>query len=418
MQGKRLHGWNLAVLSLATVALLAFSASPAAAKPDAWITTKAKIALLADDNVHGTAINVDTIDGRVTLHGNVATAAEKTAAEKVVRGIEGVKDVNNMLKVAPRQDAKSDRSDDELRRAVDDALAKDRALTGANVHVSAVKDGIVTLDGNVPTMSAHARALQTAFHVPGVAGVRSDIDAPDVLTDAEIFGNTATARGPNGNERTGVNTDGGNIKGDQRAEGTPPAAKESQPSAKSDTRTGAVASSDREPDNSATGTVQDMWITTATKLRLIGNDQTPALDINVDTMNGEVTLFGMVPTEAARTAAENEAKAVDGVVRVKNELEVVPSKKQEQVEAADSELKTAIEKNCDAETELDDDDIDVAVSNGVARLTGTVDSGADRMAALTCARAVPGVRSAIDDLHIERDTNASLSRDSSAHASR
>ena len=60
-------------------------------------------------------------------------------------------------------------------------------------------------------MSAHARALQTAFRVPGVAGVRSDIDAPDVLTDAEMFGGTAMARGPNGNQRTGVNTDGGVI---------------------------------------------------------------------------------------------------------------------------------------------------------------------------------------------------------------
>ena len=392
----RIRGWNAMVLSLATMALLALSVSPAAAKPDAWITTKAKIALLADDTVHGTAINVDTIDGRVTLHGQVGTAAEKTEADKIVRGIEGVKDVNNMLKVVPRQDAKSTRSDDELRKAVDEALAQDHALNGANVHVSAVKDGIVTLDGNVSTMSAHARALQTAFRVPGVTGVRSDIEAPDVLTDAEMFRGDAAARGPNGNERTGVNTEGGNIKGEPRAGATP----SDDVAAKSDTRTSAVATT-REP--TATGTVQDMWITTATKLRLIGNDKTPALDINVDTTNGEVTLFGMVPSEAARTAAENETKAVDGVVRVHNELEVVPERKQEQVEAADSELKTAIEKKCDAQKDLDDDNIDFAVSNGVARITGTVDSGADRMAALTCARAVPGVRSAIDDLRVEQE---------------
>ena len=35
----------------------------AAATPDAWITTKAKMALLTTADVPGTAINVDTVNG-------------------------------------------------------------------------------------------------------------------------------------------------------------------------------------------------------------------------------------------------------------------------------------------------------------------------------------------------------------------
>ena len=49
--------------------------------------------------------------------------------------------------------------------------------------------------------------------------------------------------------------------------------------------------------------------------------------------------------------------------------------------------------------ELEDDDVEV--SNGVARLTGTVDSQTDRLSALTTARSVPGIRSAIDELRID-----------------
>jgi osmotically-inducible protein OsmY len=39
----------------------------------------------------GTAINVDTTDGRVTLHGKVETEDEKTKAESAVKAIDGVR---------------------------------------------------------------------------------------------------------------------------------------------------------------------------------------------------------------------------------------------------------------------------------------------------------------------------------------
>ena len=60
-------------------------------------------------------------------------------------------------------------------------------------------------------------------------------------------------------------------------------------------------------------TVSDAWITSATKLRLLANSETPALDINVDTTDARVTLFGVVPTAAAKAAAEAEAHKVNGV---------------------------------------------------------------------------------------------------------
>jgi osmotically-inducible protein OsmY len=59
--------------------------------PDAWITLKTKLALLTTEGVSGTAIKVDTVFGRVTLHGKVGSAEEKTKAETVAQKIDGVK---------------------------------------------------------------------------------------------------------------------------------------------------------------------------------------------------------------------------------------------------------------------------------------------------------------------------------------
>src|SRR6266404_4145598 len=75
-------------------------------------------------------------------------------------------------------------------------------------------------------------------------------------------------------------------------------------------------------------TASDMWITSATKMRLLADSQTPALDINVDTWGGVVTLFGIVPSQEAKAAAEADAHQVSGVKHVENELQVVPSARQ------------------------------------------------------------------------------------------
>ncbi len=65
---------------------------------DAWISAKVKSALLYNRNVHGSAIEVDTRNGVVTLSGVVASGFEKEQALSVARAIHGVKQVNDRLK--------------------------------------------------------------------------------------------------------------------------------------------------------------------------------------------------------------------------------------------------------------------------------------------------------------------------------
>lgn len=147
----------------------------ASVSKDGWITSKAKIALYADDRVSGTAINVDTKGGVVTLRGKVASADEKKAAEEIAKGIEGVSSVKNNLQVlTPSQREAVDRQDDEIVKAVKDRIKTDQALKGSDIDVRADK-GTVTLTGSAKDLNARARASEVARGVAGVKSVKNEV---------------------------------------------------------------------------------------------------------------------------------------------------------------------------------------------------------------------------------------------------
>ncbi len=67
---------------------------------DAWIHSKIVAKLVLDSDTPERKINVDVYNGVVTLRGTVNSAAEKEEAVQVAKDTDGVKRVNNMLKVA------------------------------------------------------------------------------------------------------------------------------------------------------------------------------------------------------------------------------------------------------------------------------------------------------------------------------
>ena len=68
--------------------------------PDAAITMKIQAKYADDDIVKGRNIDVDSVNGVVTLKGEVDTKRERDAAEQLARETSGVKRVINELKVA------------------------------------------------------------------------------------------------------------------------------------------------------------------------------------------------------------------------------------------------------------------------------------------------------------------------------
>ncbi len=61
---------------------------------DAWITTKVKSQLIADDLVKARNIDVDTVDGVVKLNGMVFSNAERSRAVSITKATKGVKRVD------------------------------------------------------------------------------------------------------------------------------------------------------------------------------------------------------------------------------------------------------------------------------------------------------------------------------------
>ena len=73
--------------------------------------------------------------------------------------------------------------------------------------------------------------------------------------------------------------------------------------------------------------LEDAWIHTKIVAKLIGNTETPERKINVDVVDGAVTLRGTVDTAEAKTEAERVAKETDGVKKVTNQLKVAAAAK-------------------------------------------------------------------------------------------
>src|ERR1043166_1549450 len=174
--------------ALAMVVAVALAAPARSATPDAWITTKTKLSLLSTEGVSGTAIHVDTILGKVTLHGKVRSSEEKAKAESIAKKIDGVREVRNLLQVVTPQSEKAVQlSDDALKQRIEKALQADPSLKDSSISVKSVNQRVVLLGGPAKTLSAHLGAGETVAAVPGVERVAREIKSPDTLADAEIW---------------------------------------------------------------------------------------------------------------------------------------------------------------------------------------------------------------------------------------
>jgi osmotically-inducible protein OsmY len=145
---------------------------------DSWITTKAKIALLTNDGFSVNGANVDTINGNVTIHGKVATEADKTRAEQTVLKVDGVKTVRNLLQVVPDSLKKTVAANDaDIKDRVQASLKSDGRL--ADIKVASVNKGLVLLAGKAHGLDEKLIAIESAYSVDGVRRVATEIETVD-----------------------------------------------------------------------------------------------------------------------------------------------------------------------------------------------------------------------------------------------
>jgi hyperosmotically inducible protein len=112
---------------------------------------------------------------RVTLMGQVVRPTLKSDAENVVKGLEGVSQVNNQIEVLPVSPM-----DDQLRRAVYRAVYGDTVLSKygwsalPSIHLI-VKNGHVALEGAVDSEGDKNLANIRASSVPNVFSVTNNL---------------------------------------------------------------------------------------------------------------------------------------------------------------------------------------------------------------------------------------------------
>jgi osmotically-inducible protein OsmY len=307
-------------------------------RPDREIQADVEHKLRWDVRVDHALIEVEVQNGQVQLTGTVGSAAEKRAAT-VDAGVAGVKEIDvSGLQVekwardpALRENKYVIKSDEEIRQAVERALQTNPWVNASQI-TSEVRDSRVTLRGAVPNLNAKRAAAQTARNTVGVAQVtnRIKVRTPQAIRDEAL---AADIRG----------------------------------------------ALTREPYVSRYG-------------------------ITVEVDNGVAFLRGLVPSYFEKAQAEEAAASVRGIVAAQNHLRLLDRSTPlvydpfvyedwsvydypwydyapEVTWKRDAEIKQDIEAEIWWSPFIDTGEVAVAVADGVATLTGAVDSRSEWYAA-------------------------------------
>ncbi len=152
---------------------------------DSAITSKVKAKLAADPQVNPFNIDVDTLDGKVVLRGEVEKDVARVEAEKLALATAGVASVDNRIEVvSAAEEDDSVLSDAAITAKVKAKLAADPQVNPFNIDVD-TRDGRVTLSGKVKTETAVEQAAQLAASTAGVASVENDLQVVEKVSVEE-----------------------------------------------------------------------------------------------------------------------------------------------------------------------------------------------------------------------------------------
>ncbi|SER88486.1 BON domain-containing protein [Halopseudomonas bauzanensis] len=212
------------------------------------------------------SIDVEIENGVAVLTGEVESEVDRDLAEQVALGVEGIREVDNQLKVegetADRSTADdsgaafSTRFNDATTTAtVKSKLLWNRNTEGLDINVG-TRNGVVTLQGNTDSAESKELAERLARNTEGVRQVDNQLE---------------------------VNAEAG------------------------------TADKARDKADQAGAAISDAWISSKVKSSFLFNNSLDGLDISVDTKGGQVTLGGQVATSAEKDLAIEIAEDIRGV---------------------------------------------------------------------------------------------------------
>ncbi|MCO5786898.1 transporter [Pseudomonas sp. G11-1] len=211
------------------------------------------------------SIDVEIENGVAVLTGEVESEVDRDLAEQVALGVEGIREVDNQLKVeGETADRAADDSGAAFSTRFNDAtttatvkskLLWNRNTEGLDINVG-TRNGVVTLQGNTDSAESKELAERLARNTEGVRQVDNQLE---------------------------VNAEAG------------------------------TADKARDKADQAGAAISDAWISSKVKSSFLFNNSLDGLDISVDTKGGQVTLGGRVATSAEKDLAIEIAEDIRGV---------------------------------------------------------------------------------------------------------
>ena len=383
---------------------------PSTSRSDGDIQSNVKNALAMDPVTESYEVDIAVSNGTVTLTGVVDSWQEKQMSETVAKGVKGVVDVKNDIQI----EYKIERMDREIKPEIEARLRWDVFIDDTLIEV-AVNEGTVSLSGTVGSAIEKNRAASHAW-VSGVSSVddsglqvsrwardkdlrqdkyvsKSDDEIKQAIEDDYVY----DSRMLSFNIKTEVD------KGHVTLRGTVDNLRAKQAAEQVARDTVGVSKVTNRLKVRSSQPIEDNDIVQKIRDELLVNPYTESYEIFVKVKDGVVTLTGTVDSYLEKAEAEYVASGVKGVNDVKNKLDVFyisdpityspyvypyyPFVYHWHLHVPTLSDKTDVEIKFDIQDELwwspftDADEIDVEVVNGVATLTGKVDSWSEWQAA-------------------------------------
>jgi osmotically-inducible protein OsmY len=345
-------------------------------RSDRQLREDVKEALLKDPATDSYELGVQVIEGIVTLSGTVDSYAEWHLCSQVAKSVLGVKGIRNVIDVEYREE----RADHEIKADIEGRLNSDVRIDNALIDVE-VKDGRVTLTGKVGSTKEKFLAEFDAW-VSGVNSVQSDgleiewwardrmqvkdvKDPSDVwieeaIKDAFFYDPRVLSFELEVDVEDGIATLMGEVD-NLRA----------KRAAQKDAENTVGVNWVRNYIRVLPGDLRsDLEIAEEVRTALKKDPYVNRFDVSVLVFNNKVHLYGSVDSHFQKYQAEHVASGIAGVVDVENNIKIEYSWEGKN----DWQIKWDIESQLSWSPYFEDDEIEVEVTNGVAKLTGKVDT--------------------------------------------
>jgi osmotically-inducible protein OsmY len=166
---------------------------------DLWLKARIVTAYTLNEHLNPFKLDVEVKNGVAQLGGTVDSPVERDLAVEIAKGVEGITEVKEDIRIEPGAMAE-ERTESPFFRTVEDATVtakvKSKLLWNRNTHGMDIdvstENGVVTLNGKVASDAQGDLAAQLARNTTGVERVKRELIVAPETKNGKIKKNLAT----------------------------------------------------------------------------------------------------------------------------------------------------------------------------------------------------------------------------------